>query len=151
MKKFFVFLTAVIILLAVGCGAAEETPAAVTEEGPAAEAEAAMPAAEMPAEEPAEPVAEEEPAAEAPVTEAAAEEEPALDEEAYNAALECIGLPVEALYAAVGEPDSSLYGSSCLEQGAEDGSLMYDRYGFSVFSLRNESGETVKDVMIYGE
>ena len=149
MKKFFAFLIAAALLLVIGCGATEEPAAEVVEESAAVEAEAAMPAAEVPAEQAPVAEPEEEPAVEAAPEEV--EEEPALDEEAYNAALACIGLPVEALYAAVGEPDSSLYGSSCLEQGAEDGSLMYDRYGFSVFSLRNENGETVKDVMIYGE
>ena len=69
------------------------------------------------------------------------------DAEAFAAAEACVGLSVEELYAAVGEPtgDAS-YAASCLEENAEDGMLFYDELGFYVWTLRNADGETVHAV-----
>ena len=53
------------------------------------------------------------------------------------------GAPVEELIAAIGEPVSSDYAPSCLGDG-EDGNLYYD--GFTVYTYRDESGETVNYV-----
>lgn len=52
----------------------------------------------------------------------------------------CIDQPVEALYALIGQPNASEYSPSCLGDG-EDGNLYYD--GFTVFTYRDSSGETV--------
>ncbi len=52
---------------------------------------------------------------------------------------------VEALYEAIGEPNDSLYASSCLGEG-EDGELYYD--GFTVYTYRDTDGsESIYDVM----
>lgn len=56
-----------------------------------------------------------------------------------------IGEDVSALTAAIGEPDSSSYASSCLG-GGEDGEWYYD--GFTVYTYRDTDGtEHVYDVM----
>ena len=65
--------------------------------------------------------------------------------DAFAAAQEMIGEDVSALTAAIGEPDSSSYASSCLGPG-EDGELYYD--GFTVYTYRDPEGtENVYDVM----
>lgn len=65
--------------------------------------------------------------------------------DAFAAAQEMIGEDVSALTAAIGEPDSSSYASSCLGPG-EDGELYYD--GFTVYTYRDPDGtENVYDVM----
>ncbi len=53
----------------------------------------------------------------------------------------CLDQSVETLYDLIGQPDSTDYAPSCLEEGAEDGMLYYD--GFVVYTLRTASGETV--------
>lgn len=58
-----------------------------------------------------------------------------------EAAQACIDQPVETLYAAIGQPQSSDYAPSCLEVGGEDGNLYYE--GFTVYTLRTAEGETV--------
>ena len=73
----------------------------------------------------------------------------AADGTAYEAAKACIGEPVTALYAAVGQPESSTYGTSCLVMGAQDGTLTYQ--GFTVWTIRTENSETVQDVTLLGE
>lgn len=70
----------------------------------------------------------------------------AVDEELYNLALECIGLTVEELYDAIGEPGNIQYGASCEEEGAEDGMLFYD--GFYVWTVKTEEQETVREVYV---
>lgn len=77
---------------------------------------------------------------------AADEANPNFDEAMFNAALACKGESVDALYAAVGEPDDTHYVSSCIDLTGEDGELFYDRYGFYVWTLKNADGETVQDV-----
>ena len=85
--------------------------------------------------------------------EARAAEEPAsdtdveIDEDAFAAAKACIGMTIEELYAAVGEPaGGTSYAASCLEEDAEDGMLFYTSQGFYVWTVRNADGETVHAV-----
>lgn len=52
---------------------------------------------------------------------------------------------VTALYEAIGQPNGSMYASSCLGEG-EDGELYYD--GFTVYTYRDTDGsESIYDVM----
>lgn len=52
--------------------------------------------------------------------------------------------PISELIAAVGEPSSADYASSCLGPG-EDGELSYD--GFTVYTYREGESEVVKEVV----
>ncbi len=56
----------------------------------------------------------------------------------------CIDKPVDALYALIGQPESSDYAPSCLTEGGEDGNLYYA--DFIVYTLRTGDTEIVKDV-----
>lgn len=129
---------AVLALCLTGCGA-EAAPEPTPEElsptlAPVIPVEEVMEASAADAEEMA---------AEVP----ASATDTALDEEAFAAAESCIGLSVEELYDAVGEPTGDVsYASSCLEENAEDGMLFYDELGFYVWSVRNAEGETVHAV-----
>lgn len=96
--------------------------------------------AEAPAPAPAAP--EEKPAAPAEKP-AAPEEKPAADPK--ETAMGLVGRPVSELYAAIGQPVSSDYAPSCLVEGGEDGELAYN--GFTVYTVKDSSGETVYDVM----
>lgn len=147
--RIFCLLLAMLLTLSLftGCGA-KEAPAA-EEPAPAAEAPAAeAPAAEEPA--PAEPEKE----AEEP--EVSAAEEPEESSEVYavpsdevsapslrDEALNFVDAPVADLIAAIGEPDSSSYASSCDGPG-EDGELYYA--DFTVYTYRENGEETVVDV-----
>lgn len=72
---------------------------------------------------------------------------PATAQNAYEKARECIGLSVQELYDAVGQPTGEpVYGPSCLQVDAEDGMLPYD--GFSVWTVRSADAETVHDVYL---
>ena len=71
--------------------------------------------------------------------------EPAGEPTPYEIAQQYIDRPMEELVAAIGEPLSSVYGPSCLIQGAQDGQLQYD--GFWIYSLKDGEMETVKDVL----
>ncbi len=63
----------------------------------------------------------------------------------YETASEMIGTDIQSLYDAIGEPEDSMYASSCLGEG-EDGELYYS--GFTVYTYRDTDGtETVYDVM----
>lgn len=65
--------------------------------------------------------------------------------DALATAQEMIGEDISALTAAIGEPETSSYASSCLGPG-EDGELYYD--GFTVYTYRGPDGtENVYDVM----
>ena len=65
-------------------------------------------------------------------------------EEGLIVALSLVEHPVEELYEALGEPIESMYASSCLVQGGQDGVLTYD--GFTVYTLVDANGnETVYD------
>lgn len=72
-------------------------------------------------------------------------ETPTVDPDAYpwDLARDCIGAPVEELYALVGEPESKEYGPSCFGEG-EDGQLYYA--DFIVYTYRFEGEEIVQDV-----
>ena len=60
----------------------------------------------------------------------------------FELAEECLDLPVEDLYALIGEPESADYAPSCLNPGVgEDGNLYYD--GFVVYTYREGDSETV--------
>ncbi len=48
------------------------------------------------------------------------------------------------MIAAIGQPISSSYASSCMGDG-EDGELIYS--GFTVYTYRDASGEVVQDVI----
>ena len=145
MKKFFAFMLALAMLFALcACGAKEE-PAA---------AEVPKPEAQPVADDSGD-VGTDSEAADASgadvyvlTDDMLAEDEvnPNFDEAMFNAALACKGESVDALYAAVGEPDDTHYVSSCLDLTGEDGELFYDRYGFYVWTLKNAEGETVQDV-----
>ena len=112
-------LCLICALLLIGCGnaAPAESPA------PAEPAETAAPSAALPD----------------------AGLEPAGEPTPYEIAQEYIDRPLEELIAAIGEPLSSVYGPSCLIQGAQDGQLQYD--GFWIYSLKDGEMETVKDVL----
>ncbi len=72
---------------------------------------------------------------------------PATTQDAYEKARACIGLSVQELYDAVGQPTGEpVYGPSCLQVNAEDGMLPYD--GFSVWTVRSADAETVHDVYL---
>ena len=72
---------------------------------------------------------------------------PATAQDAYEKARACIGLSVQELYDAVGQPTGEpVYGPSCLQVDAEDGMLPYD--GFSVWTVRSADAETVHDVYL---
>lgn len=149
--RILCLLLAMLLTLSLftGCGA-KEAPAA-EEPAPAAEAPAAeAPAAEEPA--PAEPEKE----AEEPEVSAAEEPEEAESSEVYavpsdevsapslrDEALNFVDAPVADLIAAIGEPDSSSYASSCDGPG-EDGELYYA--DFTVYTYREDGEETVVDV-----
>lgn len=58
-------------------------------------------------------------------------------------AMTCIDKSVDALYALIGQPNSSDYAPSCLGDG-EDGNLYYD--GFTVYTYKEGETETVSFV-----
>lgn len=81
-----------------------------------------------------------------PETDEPSEEQPTEPEKsALELAQECIDLPVEDLYALIGQPESSDYAPSCLNpEVGEDGNLYYD--GFIVYTYREGDTETVSYV-----
>ena len=134
MKKILVFTVCVLLALTLAAcgGSASPAPTAAPEvtAAPTAAPPEAPAVTEAPAAEPTE--------APAPATDPAAE--------AKELVLSLKGEPVDALYAALGEPTGgSDYASSCLVQGGQDGVLYYD--GFTVYTLVQPDGtETVYDV-----
>ena len=137
MKKILlIILCAVLSLSLCACGgtAEPESTPVLTELEPveAAAAEEAASAADAAA------------LAEAPVPASASDAE--LDETAFAAAESCVGLSLDELIAAVGEPSDTHYAASCLEENAEDGMLFYNDLGFYVWTVRSESGEVVHAV-----
>ena len=130
MKKLIALLMAVLMILALcACGKTDE-PAKAPNDPPQVEAPISgdsQPAAD-PSEEPSEEPSEAQPT------------EP--QKSALELAEECLDLPVEDLYALIGEPDSADYAPSCLNPGVgEDGNLYYD--GFIVYTYREGDTETV--------
>lgn len=80
-----------------------------------------------------------------PATEPSEEQPTEPEKSAFELAQECIDLPVEDLYALIGEPESSDYAPSCLNpEVGEDGNLYYD--GFIVYTYREGDTETVSYV-----
>ena len=61
-----------------------------------------------------------------------------------EAAMAFIGRSAASMIAAIGQPISSSYASSCMGDG-EDGELIYS--GFTVYTYRDASGEVVQDVI----
>lgn len=150
-KTALLILAAALTLSLAACGGAEETSqnlepmAPVVTEVPASAADAEKAAA----------AAEETPAAmdaDASESDAAAvalpasesDAAPAFDPALFQAAQDCVGQPVEALYAAIGEPSDAKYAASCLEENAQDGMLFYD--GFYVWTVKTETEELVHEV-----
>lgn len=78
-------------------------------------------------------------------TQAAADapEEKAAENEQKIIAESYIGKEVSELYAAIGEPESVSYASSCLGSG-EDGELVYN--GFTVYTYKEGDSEVVQNV-----
>ena len=152
MKKILLtFCAAALLLSLAACGGTEteEAPnmeplAPTVTEVPASDADAMK---EAPAEAEAAPDdASESDAGE--ITEAASETDAvdSYDPALLQAAQDCVGASVEALYNAIGEPIEAQYAASCLEENAEDGMLFYD--GFYVWTVRNADGETVHEVYL---
>ena len=134
MKKFIALLLCAVLALSFAACGNEPAPQPAPTEAPAA------------TEAPTQPPVEEPAPAEAPVEEPA-EVEPEADPvaELIEQVKALKGEAVSELYAAIGEPNSSDYASSCLVQGGQDGQLFYD--GFTVYTLVAADGtETVYDV-----
>ena len=136
MKKLIALLLAACLILSLAaCGTTNvEAPQAETPTEPAAtEPTPTEPAATEPT--PTEPEATEPP-------ETQPTEEDMSD---FELAMTCLDLPVEDLYALIGEPESSDYAPSCLNPDVgEDGNLYYD--GFIVYTYREGDMETVSYV-----
>ena len=105
-------------------------PKPVVDETPTQTGTTTTQPAQQPVQQPAQQPAQSEPAPAAPT---------ASDAAAY------IGRSTSSLAAAIGQPSSKSYASSCLGEG-EDGEWYYN--GFTVYTYRDTSGaETVQDVM----
>ena len=148
-KSSFISLTLALLLLT-ACTAKEAALAPV----PAPEISAAettvsgedTPSAAEPEPEPTSepaPVPAPEPIPE-PVPEPTPELEPMSEPsgDRLEKALACVDQDISALYAAIGEPESSRYEYSCSGPG-DDGVLFYD--GFLVFTYKENGVETVVD------
>lgn len=136
MKKIISLLLAALMMLSLAaCGGAKDdeagaTPEPTTTEGPSVDLEASATDVEQ--------------ANQTHIPPASATDL-VFDEETFAKAQECIGLSVDELYEAIGRPaQEPTYGLSCLQEGAEDGMLLYD--GFYVWTIRTQEGETVHDV-----
>lgn len=149
-KIVLLFLAAALALSLAACGGAGEESrnlepmAPVVTETPASAADAEK-AAAAPAETTAPmdaDASESDAAAALPASESDAAD--AYDPALFAAAQDCVGQPVEALYAAIGEPSDAKYAASCLEENAQDGMLFYD--GFYVWTVKTENEELVHEV-----
>lgn len=127
MKRMMILLLAAILLLGL-CACGKEEPAPTE-----------APMNVQPKEE-ATPVAPET-TYETQASAEAAPETAAPEADKKALAESCIDKDISELYALIGEPESSDYAPSCLEEGGEDGSLYYD--GFVVYTLRVGDVETV--------
>ena len=135
MKRLMIAALALIMSICLCACGSSQTPAAegtnpqplspVMDTAPASDSSAAEPAALPPASE----------------TDAQPEE---TSPSRYTEAQEYIGRSAAELIAALGEPQSSEYASSCDVENAEDGMLQYD--GFYVWTLKTADEELVRDV-----
>ena len=70
-----------------------------------------------------------------------------VDGAAYEKALSCVGMTIFDLYDTIGQPQQApTYVASSQQENAQDGTLPYQ--GFSVKTLRTETEETVRDVVL---
>lgn len=132
MKKFFAILLALALTAGLSACSLTESEAQTEEENTLTEEEIQA--------------ASESDALTAETERPASETDASLDQSVYEAALACVGLTVEELYDAVGEPSDSQYAASCEEENAEDGMLFYD--GFYVWTVKTETEEIVHDVYL---
>ena len=155
MKQIRIGVIAAALALLCACGAEPAATSAGTEDA-LTQAQQAITAAETAVNVPA-PAETEAPAPAAAATETPAQApedgaaeagegdgEPSEAETLAELARSFIDQPVEALYEAIGLPESSDYAGSCLVIGAEDGNLYYP--GFTVYTLRDNGAEKVIDV-----
>lgn len=150
MKKSICVLLTLLLFLLTAC-AQKEAPSAPEPAAPAAETAPSEPETAAPVTEP-EPAPESGPEKEpepVPEPESEPESEPEQSSEPETAsseglqkALDCVDQDISALYAAIGEPESSHYEYSCSGPG-DDGVLNYD--GFIVFTYKENGVETVVD------
>lgn len=150
MKKSICVLLTLFLLLLAACAGKQTAPAAAEPAAPATETtvperEDAPPAAEPEQSPEPEPIPQPEPEPEPePVSrpEPGTEPETEPSNEGLEKALACADQDISALYAAIGEPQSSRYEYSCSGPG-DDGVLYYD--GFVVFTYKENGVETVVD------
>ena len=148
MKKSICALLTLLLFLLAAC-AQKEAPSAPEPAAPAAETAVSEPETEAPEtelEKEPEPASEPEPEKKPepvpePESEQSSEPETASNE-GLQKALDCVDQDISALYAAIGEPESSHYEYSCSGPG-DDGVLNYD--GFIVFTYKENGVETVVD------
>lgn len=146
MKKSICVLLTLLLFLLTAC-AQKEAPSAPEPAAPAAETAPSEPETAAPVTEP-EPAPESGPEKEPePVPEPESEPEQSSEPETASSeglqkALDCVDQDISALYAAIGEPESSHYEYSCSGPG-DDGVLNYD--GFIVFTYKENGVETVVD------
>ena len=135
MKKIAILMLCLSLLL---CGCGGSAPAETT--APKASAQTTAPA------ETTAPVETTVPETTAPAETTAPETEEETDpvDEARVLAESCIDKSVEELYKLIGEPDSSDYAPSCLDENGEDGILYYEN--FIVYTYREGDNETVSFV-----
>lgn len=73
-----------------------------------------------------------------------------IDAAAYDKAIDCIGLTIFDLYAAIGQPlQAPAYAPSSVQDDAQDGTLTYK--GFTVWTLRTDAQEIVHEVYLDSE
>ncbi len=134
MKKIAILMLCLSLLLC-GCGGAPtETTAPKAPAQTTAPVETTVPETTVP----------ETTAPEAETTAAETTEETEPVDEARILAESCIDKSVEELYKLIGEPDSSDYAPSCLDENGEDGILYYEN--FIVYTYREGDNETVSFV-----
>lgn len=70
-----------------------------------------------------------------------------IDGAAFDKAVDCIGMTIFDLYAAIGQPSQTpVYTTSARQENAQDGTLPYK--GFNVQTLRTSTQEIVLDVVL---
>lgn len=72
-----------------------------------------------------------------------------VDGAAYEKAMDCVGLTIFDLYAAIGKPiETPVYAPSATQEGVQEGTLVY--MGFSVTTERTDTEELVRAVNVAG-